>query len=127
MGGVGDDLPGEFELVLLVAGVFPGGFGKVERGDLKAVEEEAGTAGVDLVAGDALEDLADAELDGGAVFGEGEVEYTLGGGFGGRSGRGAGEGLAGFVVVVTELLAAEGLGAAAAAVGEEVAALVGFG
>jgi hypothetical protein len=54
-----------------------GGFGvarQVGAGDLEAVEEEAGAAGVDLVAHDAAEDLADGELDGGAVFGHGEVE-----------------------------------------------------
>ncbi len=104
---------------------FPGWFlaGQVERGDLEAVEEEAGAARVDLVAGDTLEDFADGELDGGPVFGEGEVE----GGFCWRRGRGARDGFAGFVVVEAELLVAEGLGAAAVAVGENVAALVGFG
>jgi hypothetical protein len=50
---------------------FGGGlhFGEVEAGDLEAVEEEAGAAGVDVVGGDALEDLADGGLDGGPVFG----------------------------------------------------------
>jgi hypothetical protein len=43
-------------------------FREVEAGDLKAVEEEAGAAGVDVVGGDALEDFADRGLDGGAVF-----------------------------------------------------------
>ena len=38
--------------------------GEVEAGDLEAVEEEPGTAGVDVVGGDALEDLADGVLDG---------------------------------------------------------------
>jgi hypothetical protein len=53
------------------------GFGvawEVGAGDLEAVEEETGALGVDLVVGDAEEDLADGELDGGAVFGHGEVE-----------------------------------------------------
>jgi hypothetical protein len=45
-----------------------GGFGEVEAGDLEAVEEEAGAAGVDVVGGDALENFADGLLDGGAVF-----------------------------------------------------------
>ena len=49
-------------------------FGEVEAGDLEAVEEEAGAAGIDFVCGDALEDLADGGLDGGAVFGERQVE-----------------------------------------------------
>jgi hypothetical protein len=38
-------------------------FGEVEAGDLKAIEEESGAAGVDGVGGDALEDLADGLLD----------------------------------------------------------------
>jgi len=44
-------------------------FWQVEAGDLEAVEEEAGAAWVDIVGGDALQDLADGGLDGGAVFG----------------------------------------------------------
>src|SRR3982074_104782 len=59
-------------------------FGEVEAGDLEAVEEEAGAAGVDVVGGDALEDLADGGLDGGSVFGEG----SFGGGAGGCGGCG---------------------------------------
>jgi hypothetical protein len=71
-----------------------GGFGEVEAGDLEAVEEEAGAAGVDVVGGDALEDLADGVLDGGAVFGQGEFE-------GGAAGSaGVGYGFAGGVVVI---------------------------
>jgi hypothetical protein len=35
------------------------GFGEVEAGDLEAVEEQAGAAGVDVVGGDTLEDFAD--------------------------------------------------------------------
>jgi hypothetical protein len=52
-----------------------GGFrvwlGKVEAGDLEAVEEEACSAGVDVVCGYALEDFAYGVLDGAAVFGQG--------------------------------------------------------
>ena len=48
-----------------------GGFGEVAAGDLEGVEEEAGAAGVELVAGDALDDEAEGVLDGGAVLGEG--------------------------------------------------------
>jgi hypothetical protein len=44
-------------------------FWQVEAGDLEAVEEESGSARVDLVGGDTLEDLADGRLDGGTVFG----------------------------------------------------------
>jgi hypothetical protein len=46
-----------------------GDFGEVEAGDLEAVEEESGAARVDVVGGDALEDLAYGGLDRGAVFG----------------------------------------------------------
>ena len=89
---------------------------------MQAVEEEAGAAGVDFVAGDAAEDFADGELDGGAVFGHGEVKVGL-----------VGLALAwilhraaGGVVVVAEVFGAEAWAAAAVAVGEDVAALVAF-
>jgi hypothetical protein len=49
-------------------------FGEVEAGDLEAVEEETGAAGIDFIGGDALKDFADGGLDGGAVFGERQVE-----------------------------------------------------
>ncbi len=103
---------------------FGGGllFGEVEAGDLQAVEEEAGAAGVDVVGGDALEDLADGGLDGGAVFGERQVE-------GGASAAALfwiGGGSSGGVVVVAELFGAEARALAAMAVGEDVAALVLF-
>ena len=65
--------------------VFGGRFGEVETGDLEAVEEQAGAARVNLVGGDALEDVADAELDGGAIFGVREVEVS-GAGADGRRG-----------------------------------------
>jgi hypothetical protein len=44
-------------------------FGEVEAGDLEAVEEEACSFGVEVVAGYALQDHSDGGLDGGAVFG----------------------------------------------------------
>ncbi len=100
-----------------------GWFGEVEAGDLKAVEEKAGSSGVDFVGGDSLEDLADGELDGGLVFGEREVE----GGAAGLAGLCVGDWFAGGVVVVTEVFSAQAWAAAAAAVGEDVAALVLFG
>jgi hypothetical protein len=99
------------------------GFGEVEAGDLKTVEEEAGTAGVDVVGGDALKDLADGELDGGSVFWEGKVE----GGAAAPAGARVGGGLACGVVVITEVFSAEAGAAAAVAVGEDVAALEAFG
>jgi hypothetical protein len=48
--------------------------GQIEAGDLEAVEQETCPARVDVVGGDALEDLADRGLDGGAVFGQRQVE-----------------------------------------------------
>ena len=50
------------------------GFGEVLAGDLEAVEQEAGSFGVEIVGGQALEDFADGVLDGGAVFGEWDLE-----------------------------------------------------
>jgi hypothetical protein len=98
-------------------------FGEVEAGDLEAVEEKAGAAGVNVVGGDALEDLADGVLDGGAVFGERDLEV----------GAAAAPGVrilcrsAGVVMVVAEVFSAEAGASAAVAVGEDVAALVAFG
>ncbi len=51
-----------------VAGIERGLFREGERGDLEAVEEEAGAAGVEGVGGDSAEDLSDGDPDGGAVF-----------------------------------------------------------
>ena len=51
-----------------------GGAGQVDAGDLEAVEQEAGTFGVDFIVGDAAQDFADRGLDGGAVLGVGQVE-----------------------------------------------------
>jgi hypothetical protein len=66
-------------LVFELAGVARGGFGDVQGGDLEAVEEQAGAAGVERVGGDAGEDLADRGLDGGAVFDQGQVEGGVAG------------------------------------------------
>jgi len=106
------------------------GFGvgarEVECGGLEAVEEEAGAAWIEVVGGDALEDLCDGELDAGAV---GELvrageDPSAEAGF---AGGGVFDGAAGGVVVVAEGLVAEAGAAAAVAVGEDVAALeVGF-
>jgi hypothetical protein len=133
-GGVEDDL---FDGVGRVAGVgvsfrgvFAGRgggefcFGEVGAGDLESVKEEPGAAGVDVVGGDAAEDFADGGLDGGAVFGVGEFE----GGTAAAALARVGDGAAGGVVVVAELLAAQAGAEAAVAVGEDVAAAVfGFG
>jgi len=69
--GVQDDLFDSF------AGFGVLGAGQVEAGDLEAVEQEAGAAGVDGVGGDAAQDLADRCLDGGTVLGIGQVEGGL--------------------------------------------------
>jgi hypothetical protein len=53
-GGVDDDLFYSLCWGLGFGGFFGGGlgFGEVEAGDLEAVEEQAGAAGVDVVGGD---------------------------------------------------------------------------
>jgi hypothetical protein len=101
------------------------GFGEVEAGDLEAVEEEAGAARVDVVGGDALQDLPDGVLNGGSVFRERQVE----GGAAAAALAWVRDGFAGGVVVVAEVFSAEAWAGAAVAVGEDVAALVllGFG
>jgi hypothetical protein len=96
--------------------------GEVEAGDLKAVEEEAGAAGIDVVGGDALENFADRGLDRGAVFGQRQMEAgaavaTL---------FWIGDRFSGGVVVVAKLFLTQARTLAAAAVGEDVAALVLF-
>jgi hypothetical protein len=119
VGVVDDGVDGGFGEVVGV------GSGEVEAGDLEAVEEQAGAAGVEVVGRDAREDFAEGELDGGAVFEGGDVED------GAAAERevvvGAGSEAAGAVVEVAELLAAQGRAAAAAAFGEDVAALVEVG
>ncbi|MBB5315654.1 hypothetical protein [Tunturibacter empetritectus] len=62
-------------------------------------------------------------MNGGAILGQGQIE----GGAAGAAAAGSGDGLAGGVVVVAELFAAEAWAAAAMAVGEDVAALVALG
>jgi hypothetical protein len=99
------------------------GAGEVEAGDLETVEEQAGAARIEVVGGDALEDLADGGLDGGAVLGQGQIEGSATAAAPARVFDGA----AGGVVVVTELFVAEAGRAATASVDEDVAALVAFG
>jgi hypothetical protein len=77
------------------------GFGKVEAGDLETVEEEASAAGVDVVGGDALEDLADDKLNAGPVV---EIwKRDLEGGAAAPAGARVGGGFAGGVVVEAEV------------------------
>jgi hypothetical protein len=122
--GIVDDLADDF-----CGWIGGAGFGQVAAGDLKAVEEQAGAARVDVVGGDAAEDFADGLLDGGMVFGIGKVESGLTAAAGGS----VLDGPAGVVVVVAKAFgavgAADGGAAATAAVGEDVAALEasGFG
>ncbi len=94
--------------------------GVVVGGDLQAVEEFAGAFVVDLVGGEAAEDIVEGEVDGGAVLDGGHFE---GFGCGDRDLRLA----AVVVMVVAEFFVAHAGGAAAAAEGVEVAADVGGG
>jgi hypothetical protein len=119
MGGDLFDDFGDFEFGVAVGG----GFGEVEAGDLEAVEEQAGAAGVDVVGGDALEDFADGLLDGGTVFRQRKVE----GGAAASALLRVGDGFSGGVVVVAEIFSAQAGAAATMAIGEDVAALVLFG
>jgi hypothetical protein len=96
-------------------------FGEEAGGDLEAVEEVSGALGVEVVGGDALEDLGEGELDGGAVF---ELRQSEGGAAT-AAGGGVRDGAAGGVVEVAEVFVAEAVAEAAVAVGEDVAALHG--
>lgn len=97
--------------------------GEIGGGDLEGVEHEAGAAGVDVVAGEAVEDLAEGGLNGGSAEGSAEHEDVAAGVAPTR----VGDGLAGVVVVVAEVGAAHGGAAAAESVGKDVAALAAFG
>ena len=106
-----------------LVGTFLCGFGQIQAGDLEAVEEETSAAGIDVVGGDAAEDLAEGGLDGALVFGQRELEVGLAV----AALAGVGDGFAGGVVVVAEFLLAETGAGTAVAVGEDVAALVAYG
>jgi hypothetical protein len=104
------------------------GFGQVETGDLEAVEEQAGAAGVDVVGGDAAENFADGKLNAGTIVGIGERKVE--GGAAASALLRVGDGFSRGVVVVAEVFSAQAGAAAAVAVGEDVATLVlfdGFG
>ena len=90
---------------------------EVGRGELEAVEEGAGAFGVHGVGGEAGENVADGDLDGGAVLNAVEGEGLVGEDGGHVFGP----------VVVAGVLVAHGVGAAAVAVGVDVDALVGLG
>ncbi len=117
VGDLGDELGGLGGIGLV------GLEGQVEAGDLEAVEEQAGAARVDFIGGDTAQDFSDGLLDSAAVFGVGEGEAGLAA----LAGGGVLDWAAGIVVVVAKAVralgAADGWAAAAAAVGEDVAAL----
>lgn len=54
----------EGDVVDDVGGVMPGGGGEIAAGDLERVEQEAGSARVEGVAGEPIHDLPDGVLDG---------------------------------------------------------------
>ena len=95
-----------------------GWFAEVKAGDLEAVEEETGAAGIEFVGGEAAEDETGGDLDGGAILGTRDGKARLAATAGGCILNRA----AGGVVVVAELLAAQGGTATAVAVVEDVAA-----
>ena len=103
-------------------GRFECGFGlpcfEIGGGDLEAVEEEAGAAEVDLVGGDADEDLGERALNIIAIGGRGHVEGVSAGFAVAR----VFDGFSGLVVVIAEIFSAEGGAAALDSVGEDVAA-----
>ncbi len=92
-------------------------FREIVGGKLQGVEQEAGAARVEGGVGDFAHDVADGELDGGAVFGHGESEGLGVDRFGKVGGGAAG------LVEVAEILGAEAGRLAAAAFGVDVAAL----
>jgi len=83
------------------------GFARQERGDdLEVVEELAGADGVEIVGGDAAEQMGGDEQGGGTVLDDGEDEGL--GGVEVTEFAGGGRGSTGGVVVVAEVLVAEG-------------------
>jgi len=92
--------------------------GDVAAGYLKAVEQKAGAAGIDLIRGDEAQDFTERELEGGTVCGVGEGELTA---FLLSQARVLyGRAVGG--VVVAEVLAAQRPGAATPPVGVDMAA-----
>ena len=91
--------------------------------DLQAVEDEAGAARVDVVAGNGVHDLGDGGADAVALFGVGEVMDAGAA----EAGFRVGDRAAGGVVVVAELLGTQAGTAALAAGGEDVAAAAAGG
>ena len=120
MGGIERDFFHRFDFGCIFATLL--GFGKVEAGDLEAVEEQAGPARIDVVGGYAAKNFADGVLDGAAVFRQGQLE----GGSTAAALTWVFDGATGGVVVVTKIFVAQACTAAATSVGEDVAALIAF-
>lgn len=95
-------------------------FGDVAAGYLKAIEQKAGAAGIDLVGSDEAQDFTQRELKGGAVRGIGEVELIA---FLSAQTRVLDRRPVGGVVVA-EVLVAQRPGAATPPVGVDMAAKV---
>jgi hypothetical protein len=100
----GEDLDGDGVDGFLFrgAGAGAGVPGEGAAGDLEGVEDEAGALEIDGVGGDAGDDVVDGDVDGGAVFDEGDGFQLRVAGC-----RMPGFGAAGGVVVVAEVLAAQ--------------------
>jgi hypothetical protein len=121
-----EDASGEgFFVGLVGGGGFGAGFAGEGRGEgAQDADGVAGAFGVDVVGGDAAEELVEGEVEGGAVLDDGEQE-----GVGLVVGVAVGEEVrylaAGGVVVEAEIFVAQADHAAAEAGGADVAALVG--
>jgi len=109
-------LRGAFGLELLDLGLRPR---QVEAGDLQAIEQQPGAARIQIVGGDALQHLAERELQGGAVLGHAALE----GAQAGLARGGVFHRAARSVVEVAEIFVAQADRAAAAAPGKDVTAL----
>jgi len=92
---------------------------QVEAGDLQAIEQQPGAARIQIVGGDALQHLAERELQGGAVLGHAALE----GAQAGLARGGVFHRAARSVVEVAEIFVAQADRAAAAAPGKDVTAL----
>ena len=99
--GMLDNLFDEFSGWLGVAGGLNGAR-EIHGGDLEAVEEESGSARVEVVGRNAAEDLADGELDCGSVFGQRDLK----GGLAGAAFPRVGDGETGGVMVITKFFVA---------------------
>jgi len=88
------------------------------RGDLEAVEQESGAAGIDAASGEGVEHLRDSGLDGALVFKHGKVERGISGSALGRGSP------AELDVVVAEGCVVKGRGVTLQAAGKDVPTFV---